>query len=163
MILTIPDPQGGRRVEYEMRKQIGMNIVPVSISSLRGAIQHLKKGGTVVTGADRPVPNPKQQPKFFGRPASLPTHYVTLASKTDVSIILMPIIQQADGNYHVFCSERIEMEHDPNREKETLRNAERVLKEAEKFIRLAPQQWNVPLPVWPELLTKISMSLRSNI
>jgi hypothetical protein len=36
-----------------------------------------------------------------------------------------------------------------------LANAERVLKEAENFIRLAPQQWNVPLPVWPQLLSKV--------
>jgi hypothetical protein len=67
----------------------------------------------------------------------------------------MPVIQQSDGRYQVLCSEQIEVEDDPDRAIETLRNAERVLKEAEKFIRLAPQQWNVPLPVWPELVGKI--------
>jgi hypothetical protein len=48
------------------------------------------------------------------------------------------------------------MEPDPDREKETLQNAERVLKEAEKFIRMAPQQWNVPMPVWDEVLANIN-------
>src|SRR6266498_5789428 len=27
IVLTIPDPQGGRRMEYEMRRKIGMNLV----------------------------------------------------------------------------------------------------------------------------------------
>jgi lauroyl/myristoyl acyltransferase len=30
-------------------------------------------------------------------------------------------------------------------------NAERVLVEAEKFIRLAPNQWSMFYPVWPEV------------
>jgi KDO2-lipid IV(A) lauroyltransferase len=155
MVLTIPDPQGGRRVEYEMRKQTGMNLVPASVSALRGAVKHLEQGGMVVTGMDRPVGKPRQRPAFFGRPSSLPTHYVYLASKARVPVVVMPVIQQSDEKYHVFRSEPMEMEHDPDRETEILRNAERVLKEAEDFIRQAPQQWNVPLPVWPELLGKI--------
>lgn len=156
MVLTIPDPQGGRRVEYEMRKQMGMNLVPASVSTLRQAIKYLEQGGMVVTGLDHPVTDPKLQPIFFGRPALLPTHYVYLALKARVPIVVMPVIQQTDGKYHVLCSEQIEMEPDPDREKETLQNAERVLKEAEKFIRMAPQQWNVPMPVWDEVLANIN-------
>jgi KDO2-lipid IV(A) lauroyltransferase len=150
MVLTIPDPQGGRRVEYEMRKQTGMNLVPASVSALRGAIKHLERGGTVVTGVDRPIPEPKLRPLFFGRPASLPTHYIYLASKARVPVVVMPVIQGVDRRYHVFRSEFMEMEQHVDRQRETLQNAERVLKEAEKFIRMAPHQWNVPMPVWDE-------------
>ena len=156
LVLTIPNPQGGRRVEYEMRKQTGMNVKPASLSTLRNAIQHLEQGGMVVTGMDHPVPQPKWQPTFFGRPAFLPTHYVFLASKAGVPVVLMPAIQQPDGRYHVFCSERLEMERYSDPEKQILQNAERVLREAEKFIRMAPQQWNVPMPVWDESLTEIN-------
>ena len=155
MVLTISQPQGGRRVEYEMRKQTGMNVVPASVGTLRDAIKYLEKGGMVLTGMDHPVSNPKQKPIFFGEPASLPTHYIYLASKACVPIVIMAAIQQTDGKYHVFCSERIEMEHGFNSKHENLHNAERVLKEAENFIRLAPHQWNVPLPVWPDLPAKI--------
>jgi hypothetical protein len=49
-------------------------------------------------------------------------------------------------------SKPIEMEHASDHDREIIWNAERVLKQAETFIRLAPEQWNVPLPVWPELL-----------
>ena len=155
MILTISDPQGGRRVEYEMRKRLGMNLIPASASALRLAVRHLERGGMVLTGADRPVADSKYQPEFFGRPASLPTYYVFLASKARVPIVVMAVIQESDGTYHVLSSEPVEMKQDSDHEKEILQNAKRVLRQAENFIRRAPQQWNVPLLVWPESLGKI--------
>jgi phosphatidylinositol dimannoside acyltransferase len=154
MILTISDPQGGRRVEYEMRKSSGMNLVPSSADALRLAVRHLEEGGMVLTGADRPVADSRYQPKFFGRPASLPVHHIFLANKSHVPIVVMAVIQQADGQYYVHSSEYIAMEPDSDHGQEILQNAERVLKEAENFIRLAPQQWNMPLPVWPQYVEK---------
>jgi KDO2-lipid IV(A) lauroyltransferase len=154
MVLTIPDPQGGRRVEYEMRKQTGMDVVPASVGALLEAVRHLENGGMLISGLDRPVPEPKLQPRFFGRPAALPTHYVYLACKARVPVVVMATIQQPDGKYDVLCSPFIKMETEKDSEKETLLNAERVLHEAEIFIRMAPQQWNVPLPVWTHLLAQ---------
>lgn len=151
MVITLPNPQGGRNVEYQMRKRMGMHIVPVSVGALRAAIKHLENGGTLVTGLDRPVPYPKHQPIFFGRPAALPIHYVSLAAKAHVPIVVMAAVQQSDEKYHVFRSEFIE--HDP--ECDEIQNAEYVLKQAEDFIRRAPQQWNVPLPIWPQVLAEI--------
>ncbi len=152
MVLTIPNPQDGRLIEYEMRKKTGMNLIPASLSTLRQAVKHLEQGGMVLTGMDHPVPNPKYHPQFFGHAASLPTHYISLALKARVPVIIMAAIYQADGKYHVLSSEPIEMECNSNHEKEILHNTENVLKQAEEFIRLAPQQWNIPLPVWPQYL-----------
>jgi KDO2-lipid IV(A) lauroyltransferase len=155
MVLTIPDPQGGRRVEYEMRRKIGMNLVPASVNALRHGVKHLEQGGMILAGLDHPVINPKYHPIFFGYPASLPTHYISLALKTRVPVVIMAVIQQMDGKYHMLSSEPIEMEPDPDHRRAILCNAERVLKQAENIIRLAPQQWNVPWPIWPELLDRV--------
>lgn len=155
MVLTIPDPQRGRLIEYEMRKRTGMNLIPASLNTLRQAVKHLEQGGMVLTGMDHPVPDPKYHPRFFGHAAALPTHYVSLALKAHVPVVIMAAVYHADGNYHILSSEPIEMECDSDRGREILFNAENVLKLAEGFIRLAPQQWNVPLPVWPELLGNV--------
>lgn len=152
MVLTLPDPQGGRRMEYEMRKRTGMNLVPASMSALREAVKYVERGGTLLTGLDHPVQDAKHCPRFFGVPASLPTHHVSLALKANVPIIIMAAIQKADGRYHLMSSPLIEMEQHADHEKELVRNTENVLKQAEAFIRMAPEQWNVPLPVWPELM-----------
>jgi lauroyl/myristoyl acyltransferase len=149
LVLTIPDPRGGRRVEYEMRQQMGVNIVPVTVAGLRKAIQHLGRGGTVLTGIDRPVPRPRLQPCFFGRPASLPVHHIYLATRARVPIVVAATTLEDDGRYHVRVSDGLEMGTDHGGDEQMLRDAESVLRVAEGFIARAPQQWSVPLAVWP--------------
>ena len=106
----------------------------------------------VLTGMDHPIPDPKYHPIFFGHAASLPTHYISLALKARVPVVIMAAVYQADGKYHILSSEPIEMKYSSDRGKEILCNAKNVLAQAEKFIELAPQQWNVPMPVWPQFL-----------
>jgi KDO2-lipid IV(A) lauroyltransferase len=155
MVLTIPDPGGGRRVEFEMRKRTGMNLMPVSVITLRQAIKHLQGGGVVLTGIDRPIPDAKYRPRFFGRPASLPTHHVYLATKAHVPVMIMVTDLQPNGRYTVITSKPIEMESHPDRQVEMLRNAEKVLSIAETFIRKVPHHWIISLPVWPEALEQV--------
>jgi lauroyl/myristoyl acyltransferase len=154
LILTIPEPKGGRQFEFEDRRKAGMNLFPASFSALRLAIRHLQQGGAVMTGLDRPVHDPDVRPLFFGRPASLPTHYINLALKTDVPVIIMATLRKPDGKSYVYISDLIEMDHYPNRQEELLRNAEKVLHVGEGFIRQAPEQWSISLPVWPEALNE---------
>jgi len=152
LVLTISDPQGGRRIEYETRKRIGMNLMPASFSTIRQAIKHLQKGGMVLTGVDRPIEAPEVMPHFFGYPAPLPVHHVFLAMKARVPLMFAFTYLWPDGKYHVFASDPIEMDSVDTSPEGLLRNAENVLRYAERFIRRAPHQWSVPLPVWPELL-----------
>jgi KDO2-lipid IV(A) lauroyltransferase len=155
LILTIPNPEGGRRVEYEMRKKTGMNLVPASVTSLRQVIRHLQRGGVAMTGIDRPISEPEVRPRFFGHPAALPMHHVFLAIKARVPVMIMAANLQRDGKYHVLTSDPIEMDSHPNREAQILQNTEKVLNIAESFIRNEPQQWSMSLPVWPEILNSI--------
>lgn len=155
LVLTIPEPQGGYRAQYEMRKKTGMNLVPASASALRHSVKHLQAGGAVLTGVDRPVAAPECRPRFFGRPASLPTHYIYLALKAHVPVMVVAAIQKPDGEYHILTSDLIEMQPHPDRQTELLQNVEAVLQVAEGFIRLAPQQWSMTLPVWPEALDQV--------
>jgi len=155
MVLTIPDPKNGRRIEYEMRKKTGINLVPASISAMRQAAHHLERGGVVLTGMDRPVLDAKARPAFFGRASSLPVHHIYLAMKTGLPVMIVAARTGTDGRYHVTTSEPIEMKSYADHEEGTVRNAERVLKEAERFILQAPEQWSISLPVWPEWMDSV--------
>ncbi|MCX7028795.1 MAG: hypothetical protein NTU62_01575 [Spirochaetes bacterium] len=152
LVLTIPNPRGGRRLEYEVRKKIGMNLVPASFAALRQALRHLQQGGVVMTGIDRPIPAPKVYPRFFGRPAALPMHHISLAVKAKVPVMIIVTNLQPDGKYHMLTSDLIEMDPHRDRATEEIQNAEKVLGIAERFIRQAPQQWSISLPVWPQAL-----------
>jgi KDO2-lipid IV(A) lauroyltransferase len=143
---------GGRQMEYEIRKRTGMNLVPASVGAFRQALKHLQRGGMVLTGIDRPVESPQVSPRFFGRPAALPIPHIFLAIKARVPIMITVAYLQEDGKYHVFASDLIEMDSCPNPDEAIFRNAEKVLSVAEGFIRRAPQQWSVPLPVWPQIM-----------
>jgi lauroyl/myristoyl acyltransferase len=152
LVLTIPNPQGGRRLEYEVRKKTGMNLMPASVGALRQALQQLQRGGLVLTGIDRPVERPRVFPRFFNQGAALPIHHIFLATKAHVPVNIAVTTLQQDGKYHVMASDLIEMDIHPDQELGLLRNAEKVLSRAEEFIRQAPQQWSVPLPVWPQMM-----------
>ncbi len=152
LVLTIPNPHGGRQMEYEIRKRTGMNLVPTSVGGLRQAIRHLQQGGVVATGIDRPIPQPEASPRFFGHPAALPMHHIFLAQRTHVPLILAAVHFQKDERYHVLASDLMEMDSHPDSKIAMLRNAEKVLAKAEEFIRQYPQQWSVPLPVWPQIM-----------
>jgi lauroyl/myristoyl acyltransferase len=75
-----------------------------------------------------------------------------MAMRARVPVILVAAFMEADGKYHVRMSEAMEMEGAHDRQADILRNAEKVLRAAEGFIRRAPQQWSVPLPVWPSAM-----------
>jgi lauroyl/myristoyl acyltransferase len=160
LVLTIPNPQGGRRVEFESREKAGANLLPGSFPALRKALRHLQQGGFVATGIDRPVPEPRLRPQFFGYPSALPLHYIFLALKAKVPVRILATIRRPDGRNIIQASELIAMEPHPDRETEALQNAERVLRIAEEFIRQAPTQWSVSLPVWPDMPDRIPESPR---
>ena len=155
LVLTIPNPQAGRRIEYEIRKRTGMNLLPASIGALRQAFKHLQRGGIVLTGIDRPIVNPEICPRFFDRPAALPIHHIFLALKARVPLVITATYLEPDGRYHVFASDPIEMDSFQNAIEAKLYNAEKVLGVAETFIERSPRQWTVPLPVWPAIVDQV--------
>ncbi len=155
LVLTLPDPRGGRRVEFEIRRRTGMNLVPATVNGMRAAIRHLQRGGIVLTGLDRPDVGYVPRPVFFGRPSNLPTHHIYLALKARVPVIIVSLLLEPDGKYHIGASPAIEMDPRPDRTEELKYNAEKVLAIAEDLVRRAPEQWAIFQPVWPEVIDQV--------
>jgi lauroyl/myristoyl acyltransferase len=158
LVVTIPNPVGGRQMEFEIRKKTGMNLVPADLGGIRQAVRHLEKGGLIVTGMDRPGLEYPLRPRFFNQPAALPTHHIYLAVKTHTPIMIVVAHLDSDGKYHISASSPIEMDSYPDRHEEQLRNAEKVLSVAETYIRRAPTQWSITKPVWPEAMSQVPAS-----
>lgn len=152
MIITLPELNGGYQWQFKKRRELGIEIVPANLDTLRKAAIRLKDGGVVLTGLDRPVKGSKYKPNFFGQPSDLPVHHILLALKSKTPVVVGATIRQADNTYQFLISEPIRMRSHPDRRKEILINAEAVLKVAEDFISKAPRQWSIFHPVWPELI-----------
>lgn len=153
--LTMPEATEAIEWQHAMRREAGVEIMPATLANLRQAIRRLEAGELFLTGADRPMEGGKCRPRFFGRPANLPVHYVQLALKARVPVILLAAVVHEDGRCHILASDYLEMQPHSDRETEMVMNAERVLEVAAQFIRQAPRQWSVFQPVWPDLMKEV--------
>jgi len=148
--LTMPEQPGGYKYHDKIRRDYGIEAVPASMSSLKYATQVLREGGVVATGIDRPLPESSYRPLFFGREAALPVHYVVLALKANVPMLLAHVRRQSDGNYGVSASDLIPVKEYEDRKTTILANAERMLALCEQPIRQDPYQWAMFYGLWPE-------------
>ena len=152
LVLTLPELSAGYRKQVEMRVKKGLRVLQASVGNIKHAVEHLKAGGMIITGIDRPDGSYTYRPFFFGHPAAVPIHHVFLALKARVPVLVGATYKHADGKYHFLFSEPIEMQPHPDRQTEILLNAERILQVAEKFILHDPTQWSMTFPVWPDLV-----------
>lgn len=151
LVLAYPNPNPGYQWHNELRRQAGLEVVPLSIESFQKATRHLRSGGTVITGVDRPWPGGHVSPKFFGKPSAIPVTTIQMAIRTESPVMLLACVRQPDDRYILHASELIELTRHPDRDVELIENTERVLQIAEKFIQSAPEQWAMFYPVWPDV------------
>jgi phosphatidylinositol dimannoside acyltransferase len=150
LALGVPQPGKGYEWQNNFRRKNGVQVAPASLASIKAAAQILAQGGIVLTGLDRPIPDAKYKPRFFGRPAGLPVIHVPLALRTGTPVVVAGSILKPDGTYQIFLSDYLWMSTSSNRQDEIISNAEAVLEIAESYIRRAPAQWAMFYPVWPE-------------
>jgi lauroyl/myristoyl acyltransferase len=134
---------------------VGLEILPTSTSSMRIAIERMQQGETVLTGIDHPLEQAKYKPRLFGQPAHLPVHYVQLALKANVPVILLASVKDKDGIYRILSSDEIYLQSYAQRQEQIIRNAEMILQIAEGFIQPHLEQWTLVQPVYPEAIERM--------
>jgi len=155
MVLSYPQPNGGYQWQNKLRKDYGVDIHPMSTTSMRSAIERLRNGGVILTGLDRPLENSHYHENFFGHLAAMPAAYVRMGIITQSPIVVASCISNGRGSYIVECSDFIEMTPYDDANSEIVNNVEKVLKEAEKTIGRVPSQWSMFYPVWPWALDQM--------
>lgn len=151
MALSVPNPIGAYNEQNKMRNEVGMNVVPIDMHSLRAGRKFLLEGNCLVTGIDRPVEDPadaKYRPKFFGKPASVPVFYTRFALEEGVRLRVGYVLRQADGKYRVDCTDPIPMQRYDDLQEVYEKNTGRVLQAVEEVIRQNAEQWLMLHPVW---------------
>ena len=154
-VLSYPQPKSSYRWQNKLRREIGLDITPMSTENMRRAKSLLKAGGFVVTGLERPLAKTNYYPRFFGRPAPVPTSYVRMAMQTNSVVAILACSGTPEDNYIIDCSEAVHMKPYDDAIEEIERNAEKVLSLAEGYIQEHPTQWAMSYPVWPDVLDKM--------
>ena len=94
---------------------------------------------------DEPVP-------FFGRPARVPSGHIRLALKTGAVVVVGYCILSPDTQRDtIYLNPPLELVRTGDREEETQINLRRVLDVLQDAIRRWPGQWQMFVPVWPQL------------
>lgn len=151
-VLTVAEPNEGYRWQNDMRDSAGFETTPVSIEALKQASRRLETGRSVLTGLDRPLPEPdKIRPVFFGQPSALPSLHVRLAMRHRAPVVLLTGRLEEDGQYRLLQSEPIVMEGDRPTAEALKYNTERCLVPLEQWITEHPEQWAMPHFVWPDV------------
>jgi lauroyl/myristoyl acyltransferase len=156
-LLTLSTLYSGYGVINKIRSKVGAEIVPVDEGNyFSETVEYLKSGGMAVTSVDRPIPTRKHQHQvnFFGKPCALPVGYISLALAADVPIIIVTTFMTADGLYEFKFSEKIRLKKYQHKLDDLLLNGEMVLKKIEDLIKLAPGQWLMYYPVWPNQMNQ---------
>lgn len=151
LVLAYPNPNPGYQWHNELRRKAGLLVESLSMETFQKATRHLRAGGTVITGVDRPWPGGHVSPMFFGKPSAIPVTTIQMAIRTESPIMLLACIRQPDDRYILHASDLIELSKNEDRDVELKENAERVLTIAEKFIRSTPDQWAMFYSVWPDV------------
>ncbi len=155
LVLSYPNPNKGYRMQNKMRREGLIEVMPMSVESLRLGKQRLLEGKPILTGLDRPLDASKYHPKFFGYPSMVPVTYVKLALQTNSPIAIVACIGNQDGSYTIESTDLIRMDKYKDPVEEMERNAEKVLKHAEVYIRAHASQWSMFYPVWPSALDEM--------
>jgi lauroyl/myristoyl acyltransferase len=153
-VLTYGQPRGGYQIQNELREKTGLEITPVSEDTHRQAVEHLSKGGMVITAVDRPIRKKVQRLSFFNQPSPLPVGHIRMSIEAGVPVIVASASMDIHGRYSIEISEPIHMVTDVDPKIEIRVNAEEVLSEIEKRIKKHPGQWLMFYPVWPEVEIK---------
>lgn len=150
LVLGAADPTSGYELQDELRRGSGIQTLRIDVSALRKSISHLRKGGMILTGMDRPDPfGGGDMLTFFGRPARLPVGHIRLAMQVNAPVVVVVCeFRPTDGTYVIHVARWIEMEHVGTREENLVHNAQRVLSVLEALILAHPEQWLMFYPVW---------------
>jgi len=145
--LSLAAPPPGFEVFNRLRSKGHGFISPITPQTLRDAMRRLQGGGVVITGVDRPVGEGDEPVEFFGATAYLPTGYIRIPLITDCLVMTVSFIYQ-DGVYWIMGNPPMEMVRTGDRRRDQEINLRRILSQIEGFIRRAPDQWMMFIPVW---------------
>ena len=137
------------------RERLGMQILRLSATTSVELLRELRANRAIALVADRDVVGDGIDVTFFGRPTKAPAGPAVLALRSGATIIPCVVYQDRYGMH----SARFGPPLKPTREGSLRDDVSRLTSELaavfEEYIRVAPEQWHVFQPVWPELASRL--------
>jgi KDO2-lipid IV(A) lauroyltransferase len=132
----------------ELRRSIGMNVVPLGPDALSEVTRAIKRADVVCLLSDRDIGGGGIPVDFFGERTRLPAGPAMLSLRTGAPLIPAAVFWR-DGYRHGLARPPLDTTRRGKFREDVARLVQAYADEFEHLIRLAPEQWHLMSPNWP--------------
>ena len=133
----------------ELRRSVGLEIVPLGPDATAVVLRRLRSGGVVGLLADRDILGTGANVEFFGERTTLPSGPATLALRTGAAILPTAMYFRPRGGHHGVVRPAVPVERTGRFREDMTKVTQLLAHEFEALIRRAPSQWHLLQPNWP--------------
>lgn len=159
-ITAVVEPLGGELYDFflELRRDLGMNIVPLGPDVLTEVSGAARRGDAVCLLSDRDLPGTGVEVEFFGETTTLPAGPAMLGLRLGCPVLPTAVyFKEGDGVHGVVCPPLDTTRVPGIGLRENLQRVTQDLAHSlERLISAAPQQWHLMQPNWPSDLAALA-------
>lgn len=133
----------------EVRRAIGMEVIPLGPSAAADVVQALRSNRVVCLLADRDLAGDGVPVEFFGEETTLPAGPATLAVRSGAALIPAAVYFRPHGHHFVKIEAPLPAERQGRLREDVTRITQHLARRFEELVRMAPEQWHVMQPNWP--------------
>ena len=141
----------------ELRREMGLHIVPLGPEAGKAVSQALKAGHVIALLSDRDITGSGVEVDFFGERTTLPGGPATLALRTGAPLVPVAMYDEPDGGHVAVVKPPLPVERKGSFREDVTRLTQDIATALEDLIRAAPDQWHLLQPNWPSDRTPVRL------
>ncbi len=148
-VAEVLEPPPMYRFHTELRRRMGIGIIPLNENTVRKVVEVLQGNGIVCLLSDRVVAGSGVEVEFFGGKADFPVGPALLAIKLGAPILPCHTISKG-GLHHGYVGPPLEVEVTGDTRRDVQVNTQKLARVYEEFILEDPTQWHMFQPIWKD-------------
>ncbi|HUR18675.1 MAG TPA: phosphatidylinositol mannoside acyltransferase [Acidimicrobiales bacterium] len=133
----------------ELRRAVGMDIVPLGPGAGTTLLKRLRDGAIVALVCDRDIGGGGVEVEFFGERTTLPAGPATLALRTGSYLLPTAVYFEGPKGHYSLVGQPLPAERTGRLRDDVTRVTQDLAHALEELIRRAPDQWHMMQPNWP--------------
>ncbi|MEY2473273.1 MAG: phosphatidylinositol dimannoside acyltransferase [Actinomycetota bacterium] len=134
-----------------LREGFGLEVVELGEAAGAAILRRLRTNGLVGLVCDRDIAGTGAEVELFGFPTTIPAGPATLALRTGAAILPCAVYFEDDGMHRGVVRPPLDVDRTGSLRDDVQRITQAMANEFENLIRVAPEQWHVLQPNWPDL------------
>ena len=134
-----------------LREGFGLEVAELGEAASAAILRRLRANGLVGRVCDRDIAGTGAEVDFFGYPTTIPAGPATLALRTGAAVLPCAVYFEDNGLHRGVVRPPLEVARAGTLREDVQRITQAMAREFENLIRLAPEQWHVLQPNWPDI------------